>query len=65
MMYCSVKCSKKDLSIDGVVERKCKVCKKKFKSRFIAICSCCQFKKIYCIACGKLIEKEVKNNAQQ
>lgn len=63
-MYCSDKCRKKDLSIGGVIERKCKVCNKKFKSRFIAICSCCQFKKTHCIICGKPIEKEVNNNAE-
>ena len=55
-MYCD-KCKDKNIKRINVVEIKCKVCGKKFKTRFTNICYNCQIKG-HCIVCGELIKSD-------
>ena len=55
-MICK-KCSKKmeklgDAPAD-ITEKKCKACKKDFKTRWLSICPKCQHLNEYCMVCGK------------
>lgn len=56
-MYCK-KCKGKEISGTDISEKKCKVCKKKFRGRFVNICPNCQATKKYCIKCGAPLKEE-------
>lgn len=56
-MFCK-KCNRKKEKDTEIKERKCKICKKKFKSGFLSICYTCQmaFKNKYCLSCGEALD---------
>jgi hypothetical protein len=61
-MVCK-KCNNKSIleSTKDIQNKKCIVCKDKFKSRWIVLCSKCQYLylKKYCLTCGKEIVKDI------
>lgn len=50
-MKCS-KCAEKEINRTETAEIKCKVCKKKFKTKFTNVCYACQMEH-HCILCGE------------
>lgn len=57
-MYCE-DCKNKRLESVDVKEKICKVCGKKYNSRFTNVCYDCQSKG-YCLYCGKKVKIDKK-----